>query len=160
MRTIVYWVLAHAELRESQMIRVCGEEWRPHTLSTQKLLPAVLRNDQGTHHAATILFHSMVTMGDDVAASSHAIGAGLLIDDWLARIESQVDSAMRAPGATAELAELSPADVAVLVTLGFFLTRPSSATVDFRPDVLLSEHDSLGWLLALSRSSGMLTDDV
>jgi arginyl-tRNA synthetase len=150
MRTIVYWVLAHAELRESQMIRVCGEEWRPHTLSTQNLLSSVLRGDHGAHRAATIVFHSMVTIGDDVVKSRN--GDGLLIDDWLAQIESQVDSAMRAPGATPQLAKLCPANVAVLVALGFFLTRPSTAIVDFRADVLLSAHGSLGWLLALSRS--------
>ena len=150
MRTIVYWVLAHMELRESQMIRVCGEEWRPHTLSTQELLPSVLRDDRGDHRAATIIFHSMVTIGDDVVKSRD--GAGLLIDDWLTQIESRVDSAMRAPGAIPQLAKLSPANVAVLVALGFFLTRPSTATVDFRPDMPLSAHDSLGWLLALSRS--------
>jgi len=150
MRTIVYWILADMELRESQMIRVCGNEWRPHTLSTQDLLPSVLRDDRGDHRAATIIFHNMVTMGDDVVKSRN--GAGLLIDDWLAQIESQVDSAMRAPGVIPQLATLSPANVAVLVALGFFLTRPATTTVDFRPDGLLSAHGNLGWLLALSRS--------
>jgi arginyl-tRNA synthetase len=150
MRTIVYWLLAHGELHESQMIRVCGEEWRPHTLSTQNLLSSVLRGDSEVDRVATIVFHRMVTMGDDVVKSRN--GAGLLIDDWLAQIESQVDSAMRAPGAMPQLATLSPANVAALVALGFFLTRPATATVDFRPDGLLPAHDSLGWLLALSRS--------
>ena len=155
MRTIVYWVLAHAELRESRMIRICGEEWRPHTLSTQNLLSSVLGGDREADRVATIVFHSMVTIGDDVVKSRN--GDGLLIDDWLAQIESQVDLAMHAPGAIPQLAKLSPANVAVLVALGFFLTRPSTATVDFRPDGLLSAHDNLGWLLALSRSRECLS---
>lgn len=155
MRTIAYWVLAHSECGDRHMIRVCGEEWRPHTLSTQRLLPALLHRQPGPYRPATIVFHKMVAVGDDVVKSS--TGGGVLIDDWLAQIESQVSPALGAVnGGEASRVQLCPQDVAADVALGFFLTRPPSATINVQPDQVPPKRDSLGWLLAFARARACL----
>lgn len=155
MRTLAYWVLANAELEGSHLVRVCGEEWRPHALSTQSLISHLLHKDSAEHEPATIVFHRMVTMGHDVVKSSK--GSGLLIDDLLEQIAAETSSAVRSGRfAGSPPAGLCPASIGALVALGFFLTRPPGVTVELDPGSLLSARDSLGWLLVLASAQESL----
>jgi hypothetical protein len=161
MRTIAYWIMTKSEITEASLIRICGEEWRPHTLSTKTLIPALMPRTPGQRRPATIMFHRMVTMNSEVVKSSR--GAELLVDDLLKQIEASVSQlsvsracarsrAQAVTRASLNQASLHPAHTAALVALGYFLTRPLTAAIDFEPDRLLRTYDSFGWQLALARS--------
>jgi arginyl-tRNA synthetase len=170
MRTIAYWVLAHTEMPDAKMIRVCGEEWHPHTLATANLIPMLAAPTAVRQHPATVVFHDMVKVDDTIVKSSR--GDAPLIDDLLAQIAAS--ERVRAlverrviGGEPSGQALDDPTRIAGIIAMAYFLIQPASASIAFAPLDMTSERASLGWAALLaytqvrSRTSdpGDATDD-
>jgi len=84
-------------------------------------------------------------------AVSSSDEGGLLIDDLIEWIETQIDSdpAMREIHRAHPAPERIPAQIA----LGYFLPYPMTPRVDFETAKLLTERESLGWDLVRARST-------
>jgi arginyl-tRNA synthetase len=99
-------------------------------------------------HPTHDIFHGMVAQQKRAVSSSDE--GGLLIDDLIEWVESQVDGdlTMREIKRQHPAPERIPAQVA----LGYFLPYPVTPRVEFDTDKLLQGRESLGWDLVAARS--------
>ncbi|HWX87702.1 MAG TPA: arginine--tRNA ligase [Solirubrobacteraceae bacterium] len=105
-------------------------------------------------HPTHDIFHGMVAQQKRAVSSSDE--GGLLIDDLIEWIETQIDASpeMREVRRAHPAPERIPAQIA----LGYFLPYPMTPRVDFETSKLLTERESLGWDLVRARATrGSLT---
>jgi len=100
------------------------------------------------NHPAHDVFHGMVSKQSESVSSSKK--NALLIDE----LAEWIDSAMEAEEGRAGVRERHPAAEAIVpqVALGYFLMHTNTKPLDFEPEKLLREEQSLGWDLARARA--------
>jgi arginyl-tRNA synthetase len=142
MRSLTYAVTAPG-LEGVTSLQVTGSEWVSHVTSIRKLAGALRPDLNGGFHPGCSIFHGMVSTSERALSSS---AGALLIDeltDWLdAEIDSDPDRRR------VRRAHPYPERIAAQVALGYFLPHPATPDMEFDPDRLLCEHESLGWDLA------------
>jgi tRNA synthetases class I (R) len=105
-------------------------------------------------HPTHDIFHGMVAQQKRAVSSSDE--GGLLIDDLIEWIETQIDT--DAQMREVRRAHPSPERIPAQVALGYFLPYPTTPRVDFETSKLLTERESLGWDLVRARATrGTLT---
>jgi hypothetical protein len=99
-------------------------------------------------HPTHDIFHGMVAQQKRAVSSSDE--GGLLIDDLIEWVESQVDG----DPAMHEIKRRHPAPerIPAQVALGYFLPYPVTPRVEFDTDKLLQGRESLGWDLVAARA--------
>ncbi|HEY2768740.1 MAG TPA: arginine--tRNA ligase [Solirubrobacteraceae bacterium] len=150
MRALAYWMTA-PDLGEMTSMQVCGTEWVSHVTCRRKLMDELLPTANGSArvpiHPTHDIFNGMVARQKRAVASSEG---GLLIDDLTDWIDQQIDS----EAASHEIRRRHPLPerLAAQIALGFFLPHPVGPRIDFDPDRLLKEGESLGWDLVRARA--------
>ncbi len=157
MRALAYWAAA-PELEDTTSLQVCGNEWVAHVTCRRKLMdelgsanggPIADGNGHGPGGPPTHdVFHGMVAREKEAITSSKE--GALLIDDLAEWVEEQIE-------ADPELGEIrrrhpAPEQIAAQVALGYFLRQPTAKRVDFEPEDLLREDQSLGWNLVRAQA--------
>jgi hypothetical protein len=145
MRSLAYCVSA-PELDGMVSMQVCGTEWISHATSIRKLVAEWKPNGNGFHPNHSI-FHGMVASQKRPVASSEG---ALLIDDLMEWLEQQID----ADPCRREVrrAHPHPERIAAQIALGQFLPHPATPRIEFEPEKLLQEGESLGWDLVCARA--------
>jgi arginyl-tRNA synthetase len=146
MRALVYWMAA-PELDGTTSMQVCGTEWVSHVTCRRKLMKELMGPGNGAMHPTRDIFNGMVSRQKRAVASSEG---ALLIDDLAEWLDAQID----ADPSRREVRRRnpSPEHLAAQVALGYFLPHPVAPSVDFDPEQLLRQDESLGWDLACARA--------
>jgi arginyl-tRNA synthetase len=154
MRAVSYWMGA-PDLEGVTTLQICGAEWVAHATCIRRLMGELTPSaeNENSHppgrgvHPTHDIFHGMVAEQKRAVSSSEG---GLLIDDLIDRLDAQIeaDPAMR----EVRRAHPVPERISAQIALGYFLHIQAAADVDFDPDQLLSEQDSLGWDLVRARA--------
>jgi tRNA synthetases class I (R) len=171
MRAVSYW-MGTPSVEGVTTIQITGTEWVAHSTCIRQLMTELSRPEDGAAsgengglgaengavsrgiHPTHDIFHGMVAQQKRAVSSSDE--GGLLIDDLIEWIETQIDSdpAMR----EVRRAHPSPERIPAQVALGYFLPYPMTPRVDFETSKLLTERESLGWDLVRARATrGTLT---
>jgi hypothetical protein len=181
MRAVSYW-MGSPDLEGVTTIQITGTEWVAHSTCIRQLMTELTQGENGTVgaseganplegasgngegsatggsgrgiHPTHDIFHGMVAQQKRAVSSSDE--GGLLIDDLIEWIETQIDTdpQMREVRRAHPTPERIPAQVA----LGYFLPYPMTPRVDFETAKLLTERESLGWDLVRARAThGTLT---
>jgi len=154
MRALAYWMAA-PDLGDVTSMQICGEEWVAHVTCRRKLMDELTPAGNGGIHPTHDIFNAMVARQKRAIASSDG---ALLIDELIAWLEERIDEVP----AWRELRRSHPAPerVASQVALGYFLPYPVARPIEFEPEHLLREQDSVGWDLvrARGRRSRLRTD--
>jgi arginyl-tRNA synthetase len=147
MRAVAYWMSA-PEMEHVTTLQVCGTEWVSHAASIRKLMSELTPAGNGGVHPTRDIFHGMVSR-QKRAVTSSADGA-LLIDDLIEWLEAEIgaDQRMR----ETRRAHPSPERIPAQIVLGYFLPYPMTPRVDFDPDKLLHEGESVGWDIVRARA--------
>ncbi len=176
MRAVSYWMGAPG-LEGVTTLQICGTEWVSHATCIRLLMneltlganggdggKAVLAGNgegPGGHgdaagngamsrgiHPTHDIFHGMVAQQKRAVSSSDE--GGLLIDDLIEWVESQVDGDLTMH----EIKRQHPAPerIPAQVALGYFLPYPVTPRVEFDTDKLLQGRESLGWDLVAARA--------
>jgi hypothetical protein len=147
MRAVAYWMSA-PEMEHVRTLQVCGTEWVSHAAGIRKLMSELTPAGNGGVHPTRDVFHGMVSRQKRAVASS-ADGA-LLIDDLIEELERRIaaDPRMR----EVRRAHPSPERIPAQVVLGYFLPYPITPRVDFDPDKLLCDAESMGWDVVRARA--------
>jgi arginyl-tRNA synthetase len=175
MRAVSYWMGAPG-LEGVTTLQICGTEWVSHATCIRLLMNELTPGangggegaaagsggsggegvEEGTSNGAPTrgihpthdIFHGMVAQQKRAVSSSDE--GGLLIDDLIEWVESQVD----ANPAMHEIKRLHPAPerIPAQVALGYFLPYPVTPRVEFDTDKLLQGRESLGWDLVSARA--------
>ncbi|HWG07506.1 MAG TPA: arginine--tRNA ligase [Solirubrobacteraceae bacterium] len=141
------WALTAPELDGMTSMQVTGTEWVAHLASIRKLAEELRPDLNGGFHPSRSLFHGMVSA--DQRALTSSAGA-LLIDELTDWIDEQIDA--DPAGRVLRRRHPFPESMAAQVALGFFLPHPPTPDVDFDPQRLLSEKESLGWDVARAQA--------
>lgn len=148
MRALAYWMAAPG-LEGTTSIQVCGLEWVAHVTCRRQLMDEMMAKGAGAdiNHPKHDVFHGMVSKQRESVSSSKK--DALLIDDLAEWIDTQVDDPERA-----EVRRQHPAAEHIVpqVALGYFLMHTNTKPLDFEPEKLLREEQSLGWDLARARA--------
>jgi hypothetical protein len=179
MRAVSYWMGAPG-LEGVTTLQICGTEWVSHATCIRLLMNELtsganggdaaagaaggealrgngaMRGPTGVMSGATTrgihpthdIFHGMVAQQKRAVSSSDE--GGLLIDDLIEWVESQVD-------ADPEMHEIkrrhpAPERIPAQVALGYFLPYPVTPRVEFDTGKLLQGRESLGWDLVAARA--------
>lgn len=163
MRAVSYWMGAPG-LEGVTTLQICGTEWVSHATCIRLLMneltpgadgngaprPGGVSNGAATRgiHPTHDIFHGMVAQQKRAVSSSDE--GGLLIDDLIEWVESQVDGDLTMH----EIKRRHPAPerIPAQVALGYFLPYPVTPRVEFDTDKLLQGRESLGWDLVAARS--------
>jgi arginyl-tRNA synthetase len=153
MRSLTYAMTA-PELEDMTSMQVTGSEWVAHVTSIRKLAHELRPELNGGFHPSRSIFHGMVFSQKRALTSS---AGALLIDELTDWIDEQIDAdeQRRAMRGSHPL----PERIASQLALGWFLPHPVAPDLDFDPNRLLLERESLGWQLACARarhSSGLI----
>jgi arginyl-tRNA synthetase len=145
MRSVAYWMAA-PDLEGVTTLQICGTEWVSHAACIHQLM-SELTGANGSVHPTRDIFHGMVARQKRAIASSEG---ALLIDDLIKWIDSRLD----ALEGSRELRQShpSPERIPAHIALGYFLPYPVTPRVDFEPEKLLHDTESLGWELARARA--------
>ena len=151
MRAVAYW-MGSPDLEGVTTIQITGTEWVAHSTCIRKLMTELTPSQNGGAsrgvHPTLDIFHGMVAQQKRAVSSSDE--GGLLIDDLIELVESQID----ADPAAREVRRAHPAPerIPAQIALGYFLPYPMTPRVDFETDKLLKERESLGWDLVRARA--------
>jgi arginyl-tRNA synthetase len=154
MRALAYWSAA-PELDDVVSLQVCGTEWVSHVTCRRQLideLEVVNGNGNGSEKGGGPptydVFHGMVAR-EKASITSSKEGA-LLIDDLADWIGAEIEADPR----RAEIRRRHPHPdrVAAQVALAYFLLQPTSKRVDFEPEKVLRDDQSLGWDLVRAQA--------
>jgi arginyl-tRNA synthetase len=149
MRALAYWMAAPG-LEGTTSIQVCGLEWVAHVTCRRQLMDEMMSKGAGAdiNHPAHDIFHGMVSKQSESISSSKK--NALLIDE----LAEWIDTAMDEGEARAGVRSRHPAAEAIVpqVALGYFLMHTNTKPLDFEPEKLLREEQSLGWDLARARA--------
>jgi arginyl-tRNA synthetase len=146
MRSLTY-ALTAPDLEHVTSLQVTGSEWVAHVTGIRRLAAQLRPDLNGGFHPNRSIFHGMVSSQKRALTSS--AGAQLIdeLGDWLdARIDE--DGRRR----DVRRSHPSPERIAAQLALGYFLPYPVSPDIDFEPDRLLDEEESLGWNLVRARA--------
>jgi arginyl-tRNA synthetase len=148
MRALAYWMAAPG-LEGTTSIQICGQEWAAHVTCRRQLMDEMMAQGAGAevNHPKHDVFHGMVSKQSESVSSSKK--NALLIDELAEWIDTALEQ-----GERAEVRRRHPAAEAIVpqVALGFFLAHPNTKPVDFEPQKLFCEEQSLGWDLARARA--------
>jgi arginyl-tRNA synthetase len=147
MRSLTY-ALTAPELEDMTSLQVTGSEWVSHVTSIRKLAAELRPELNGGFHPSRSIFHGMVSSQKRALSSS---AGALLIDELTDWLDAQIDDDPRR--LEIRRSHPHPERIAAQVALGYFLPYPASPDVDFDPDRLLSDEESLGWDVARARAS-------
>jgi len=149
MRALAYWMAAPG-LEGTTSIQVCGLEWVAHVTCRRQLMDEMMTKGAGAdiNHPAHDIFHGMVSKQSESVSSSKK--NALLIDE----LAEWIDTAMDEGEVGAAVRRSHPAAEAIVpqVALGYFLMHTNTKPLDFEPEKLLREEQSLGWDLARARA--------
>jgi arginyl-tRNA synthetase len=149
MRALAYWMAA-PDLEGTTSIQVCGLEWVAHVTCRRQLMDEMMAKGAGAdiNHPAHDVFHGMVSKQSESVSSSKK--NALLIDE----LAEWIDSAMELEEERVGVRDRHPAAEAIVpqVALGYFLMHTNTKPLDFEPEKLLREEQSLGWDLARARA--------
>lgn len=152
MRAVSYWMGA-PDLEGVTTIQITGTEWVAHSTCIRQLMGELTPAENGGLtrgiHPTHDIFHGMVAQQKRAVSSSDE--GGLLIDDLIEWIETQID-------ADADMREVrrahhAPERIPAQIALGYFLPYPMTPRVDFETGKLLTERESLGWDLVRARAT-------
>jgi len=170
MRAVSYW-MGTPDVEGVTTIQITGTEWVAHSTCIRQLMTELTQGGNGTVvpevqdngkgeggangamsrgiHPTHDIFHGMVAQQKRAVSSSDE--GGLLIDDLIEWIETQIDADpdMREVRRVHPAPERIPAQIA----LGYFLPYPMTPRVDFETGKLLTERESLGWDLVRARAT-------
>lgn len=151
MRAVSYWMGA-PDLEGVTTIQITGTEWVAHSNCIRQLMTELTPAENGGLsrgiHPTHDVFHGMVAQQKRAVSSSDE--GGLLIDDLIEWIETQIDAD---PGMReVRRAHPAPERIPAQIALGYFLPYPMTPRVDFETDKLLTGRESLGWDLVRARS--------
>ncbi len=146
MRSLTY-ALTAPELEGVTSMQVTGGEWVSHLVSIRKLAEELRPGLNGGFHPNRSLFHGMVSSQKRALSSS---AGAQLIDDLIEWIDTQIDDdpVRRA----VRRAHPFPENVGAQVALGYFLVHPTTPDIEFEPERLLNEKESLGWSVACAQA--------
>ncbi len=149
MRALAYWMAAPG-LEGTTSIQVCGLEWVAHVTCRRQLMDEMMEKGAGAdiNHPAHDVFHGMVSKQSESVSSSKK--NALLIDE----LAEWIDTAMELEEERVGVRQRHPAAEAIVpqVALGYFLMHTNTKPLDFEPEKLLREEQSLGWDLARARA--------
>jgi arginyl-tRNA synthetase len=149
MRALAYWMAAPG-LEGTTSIQVCGLEWVAHVTCRRQLMDEMMAKGAGAdiNHPAHDVFHGMVSKQRESVSSSKQ--NALLIDE----LAEWIDGAIAADDKRVEVRRRHPSAEHIVpqVALGFFLMHTNTKPLDFEPEKLLREEQSLGWDLARARA--------
>jgi arginyl-tRNA synthetase len=149
MRALAYWMAAPG-LEGTTSIQVCGLEWVAHVNCRRQLMDEMMAKGAGAdiNHPKHDLFHGMVSKQNESVSSSKK--NALLIDE----LAEWIETAIEAEPQRAEVRQGHPAAEQIVpqVALGYFLMHTNTKPLDFEPEKLLREEQSLGWDLARARA--------
>jgi arginyl-tRNA synthetase len=149
MRALAYWMAAPG-LEGTTSIQVCGLEWVAHVTCRRQLMDEMMEKGAGAeiNHPAHDVFHGMVSKQSESVSSSKR--NALLIDE----LAEWIDAAMELEEERVGVRQRHPAAEAIVpqVALGYFLMHTNTKPLDFEPEKLLREEQSLGWDLARARA--------
>jgi arginyl-tRNA synthetase len=149
MRALAYWMAAPG-LEGTTSIQVCGLEWVAHVTCRRQLMDLMMAKGAGAdiNHPAHDVFHGMVSKQSESVSSSKE--NALLIDE----LAEWIDTALEGEETRADVRRGHPAAEAIVpqVALGYFLMHTNTKPLDFEPEKLLREEQSLGWDLARARA--------
>jgi arginyl-tRNA synthetase len=149
MRALAYWMAAPG-LEGTTSIQVCGLEWVAHVTCRRQLMDEMMAKGAGAeiNHPRHDVFHGMVSKQSESVSSSKK--NALLIDE----LAEWIDAQMGAESEWAEVRRKHPAAEHIVpqVALGYFLMHTNTKPLDFEPEKLLREEQSLGWDLARARA--------
>lgn len=148
LRAVAYWMSA-PEMERVRTMQVCGTEWVSHAACIRKLMTELKSPANGGVHPTQDIFHGMVAR-QKRAVSSSADGA-LLIDDLIEWLEQTIDGDARLR--EVRRAHPSPERIPAQVILGFFLPHPITPRIEFEPERLLRDEESLGWDLVRAQAA-------
>jgi arginyl-tRNA synthetase len=155
MRALAYW-LAAPGLDGTTSIQICGQEWVAHVTCRRQLMAELVHTgpDGNGFHPLHDVFHGMVAKERQAVASSKQ--DALLIDHLVEWIDEQLDGDRER--AAIRDAHPTPERVASQVALGYFPLHPASRKVEFEPERLLADEQSLGWDMARARAQASPED--
>lgn len=168
LRSVAYWMGEAPTLGQMTSVQICGTEWVAHASCINQLMSELTpgRNgngngngSDGSHngngsrgervsvHPTRDIFHGMVAR--QKRAMSSGEGA-LLIDELIEWIDAQIDA--DPTRRQVRRAHPSPERIAAQIALGYFLPAAVTPRVDFEPEKLLRDEESLGWDLVRARA--------
>ncbi len=148
MRALAYWMAAPG-LDGTTSIQVCGLEWVAHVTCRRQLMDQMMAKGAGAeiNHPKHDVFHGMVSKQSESVSSSKK--NALLIDELAEWIDTAMDDEERV--AVRQRHPLAD-QIVPQVALGYFLMHTNTKPLDFEPEKLLREEQSLGWDLARARA--------
>jgi arginyl-tRNA synthetase len=146
MRSLTYAMTA-PELEDMTSMQVTGSEWVAHVTSIRKLAHELRPELNGGFHPSRSIFHGMVFSQKRALTSS---AGALLIDELADWVDEQIDADPRWRAVRAS--HPFPERIAPQLVLGWFLPHPVAPDMDFDPERLLLEEESLGWELVRARA--------
>jgi arginyl-tRNA synthetase len=149
MRALAYWMAAPG-LDGTTSIQVCGLEWVAHVTCRRQLMDEMMARGAGAdvNHPKHDIFHGMVSKQSESVSSSKK--NALLIDE----LAEWIEEAIEAEPERHEVRHRHPSAEHIVpqVALGYFLMHTNTKPLDFEPEKLLREEQSLGWDLARARA--------
>ena len=149
MRALAYWMAAPG-LEGTTSIQICGAEWAAHVTCRRRLMDLMMEKGAGVgfNHPEHDVFHGMVSKQNESVSSSKK--GALLIDELAEWIEAALSTGEQ----RAAVRRGHPLAEAIVpeVALGYFLLYDNTKPLDFEPEKLLREEESLGWDLARARA--------
>jgi arginyl-tRNA synthetase len=149
MRALAYWMAAPG-LEGTTSIQVCGLEWVAHVTCRRQLMDQMMAKGAGAdiNHPKHDIFHGMVSKQSESVSSSKK--NALLIDELAEWIETAIEGEPERHEVRAKHPEAD--SIVPQVALGYFLMHTNTKPLDFEPEKLLREEQSLGWDLARARA--------
>ncbi len=145
LRTIALWRSLHETLGEVRTIELVGEEWQAYVRYHERLMQGEepSQPSRRERHPSDNVIYGMVTVEGGAVKSSH--GRPPLVDGLLERLSAA--PALKELAARSE-GRFEPRGLAALVTLGFYLGRPTRKPVDLTLTEMLELTGGVGWELA------------
>ena len=146
LRSLTY-ALTAPELEQMTSMQVTGAEWVAHLASIRKLAEELHPGLNGNFHPSRSIFHGMVSSQERAVSSS---AGAQLIDELVEWIDDCIDSDR--DRREVRRSHPSPEHLAAQVALGYFLPHAATPDIDFDPEKLLLEEESLGWDVARAQA--------
>jgi arginyl-tRNA synthetase len=145
LRTIALWRSLHETLGETRTIELVGEEWQAYVRYHEPLMygEGPSRPSRRERHPSSNVIYGMVTVEGNAVKSSN--GRPPLVDGMLERLTAS--PALKELAARSE-GRFGARSLAALVTLGFYLGRPTRRPVDLTLTEMLDLTGGVGWELA------------
>ncbi len=142
LRTFALWHALRDSLNGTNSIELVGEEWHAYVSYHERLMQGIAPAQTPWHPHSNVIY-GMVTVEGGAVKSSN--GRPPLVDGLFERLsasEELQELAARSEG------RFRPRSLAALITLGFYLGRPTRKPVDLTLTEMLSLRGGIGWELA------------